>query len=344
MVKLLHHYETQSNRIFLLLEQVKSSQLVDHVQSIREHRLQRKRKKRRKNEKSPQQETTIETTETASEPTIESSSIQDTAGDSGLVIQETAASNEDNDQYMESLLKQLTSLSPPTSNLPTSSISTIGGQSEASEEEEDDELAMLRKEIEALDSNENVSALKEEETMETNNQEITIAQTSSNEEDGANTEIEVSEVNTEIASVEDVDNSESLDELERQFLAFTSEIPDNFEGNHDNNDLHSEETVMESDKNITTTEVHDTRRNIDTAGTDISTSTAETDHTNIEDITSVAIVTTTINIVPPTPTTPLSEPLPISSPSLEPITSPVDSSDSTRPSKSPSPINKEVKK
>ena len=59
MVKLLHHYETVSNRIFLLLEHIKNGRLVDHVQSIRgnqmgkrlrekEERRRRKREKRRK--------------------------------------------------------------------------------------------------------------------------------------------------------------------------------------------------------------------------------------------------------------------------------------------------------
>ena len=50
MVNLLHHYETQSNRIFLLLEHISGGQLVEHVQSIRNRFSEKRRKKATKSE------------------------------------------------------------------------------------------------------------------------------------------------------------------------------------------------------------------------------------------------------------------------------------------------------
>ena len=57
MVNLLHHYETQSNRIFLLLEHVSGGQLVEHVQSIRDHNTIDKKKKRRRKRRKEDQRT-----------------------------------------------------------------------------------------------------------------------------------------------------------------------------------------------------------------------------------------------------------------------------------------------
>ncbi len=50
MVNLLHHYETQSNRIFLLLEHVSGGQLVGHVESIRNRYSERRKSKAKKSE------------------------------------------------------------------------------------------------------------------------------------------------------------------------------------------------------------------------------------------------------------------------------------------------------
>lgn len=122
MVKLFHHYETQSNRIFLLVEHVNGDRLVAHVSSIRSCYL--------KVAKGVVVDRAMSQADKAVEKII----------DKVPVSSNTSQEGDENDRHIENLLEQLTSIVPP-SNPVTASLSTISADSE---EDEEDKISVLR--------------------------------------------------------------------------------------------------------------------------------------------------------------------------------------------------------
>ena len=175
MVKLLHHYETVSNRIFLLLEHIKNGQLVHHVQSIRDHQLgrrlhEREERRRRKREKKRlrdqgeelarivigQESSTLSPGPPLS-PNVSSESLNTTQSpislphSHGSPIQDPHGLQPKNeDDYIQYLMENL---SPPSELPVTSSIGSSmggGGSDDGEEDEKEDMLDVLRKQMEEL--------------------------------------------------------------------------------------------------------------------------------------------------------------------------------------------------
>ncbi|XP_011408795.1 PREDICTED: arginine/serine-rich protein PNISR-like, partial [Amphimedon queenslandica] len=176
MVKLLHHYETVSNRIFLLLEHIKNGRLVHHVQSIRDHQLgrrlqEREERRRRKREKKRlreqgeelarivigQESSTLSPGPPLS-PNVSSESLNMTQSPISLPHSHGSPNQDppptlepkNEDDYIQYLMDNL---SPPTELPVTSSVgSSIGGGSGDGDEEDEKEdmLDVLRKQMEEL--------------------------------------------------------------------------------------------------------------------------------------------------------------------------------------------------
>ena len=286
MVKLLHHYETQSNRIFLLLEHVQGGQLLHHLQSIREqHRnvLKGKKQKKKKAKKQTEEQLQVEdlvTNSTAVNRVVIGKEINEGREEQrgGLGGEDTNISTSpaplpkstvSEDQYMESLLAQLTGLDPPSHPVITS-LNSVGTESEGTttgsdeedsltklrrilledtamkkEEEERDTLADLRRQLMEESTNDGnldeEKCLREEETDELENAIQAIDDFEEEEEEKEDSVRErespegeeVEEESTKKERDEDVrTDGHDFSELERCLLAFTSGI-DQGEKNND---------------------------------------------------------------------------------------------------------------
>lgn len=203
MVKLLHHYETQSNRIFLLLEHVKNGRLIDHIQSIRHHQLrQPKRKRRNKEEISFDrvvigQETSSSSTN-ASPTDANHTDANPTNANPTDANPSNASHTDEQESYIEHLLEQLTTITPPTIIPMTSSIGGSEHTEVQSEEgSEDDLLDRLRRQVEELDTSQSRENEEGEETT-SDNEMMKLLESNMKEDE------------------------EQLIDLEKQLIAFTS--------------------------------------------------------------------------------------------------------------------------
>lgn len=264
MVKLLHHYETQSNRIFLLLEHVQGGRLVDHVQSIRDHKLNKKKRKekRKKSKKETSKKQNKNTTTVVpemmrvviggeskgdEEQRLEGDGEGETE-DATLVDdtnQTTSTGNEDDDKYMENLLEELTNLAPPTSLPVTSSLGGVSTDSQTDSQFGEDELDELRKQLEDQEIKEEEEDEEERDILsELRKQLMELTSDPANQGDQANLEKQLEEelskektvleleeeLDDELEeaieeTVEELQDDTNLMELERQLMAFTTMIP-----------------------------------------------------------------------------------------------------------------------
>ena len=391
MVKLLHHYETVSNRIFLLLEHIKNGRLVDHVQSIRgnqmgkrlrekEERRRRKREKRRKVE--GEELTRVVIGQESSSNTISPVHLSpDISGESpntsqspislphsrGSPIAVEPYDNEDKsgtriipsnpspnskteEDYIQYLMENLT---PPTeipiTSSPESSMGGGGGgerinnggkisDEEDKEEEEVDMLEILRKQMDELCRKDEDEGKRDKDNANddsvTNETETLL--------DGE--EEDKGEEDNELMGREE--SEEQLLELEKHLTAFTSlSVPDSdINLNLENQDTTSDTTapvssdtgVASSDTAVASSNAPVSRDTVPVSSdraapvssniTDVlrtnhsSPDTSnEGDNTHKDNVSTdqtvcneeVTSTSTTINVVPPTPTTPTSQPCPI---------------------------------
>ena len=146
MVKLFHHYETQTNRIFLLLEHVNGGKLVGHVSSIRSCCSKGLTVEADKNQvvgKIPEMTQAVE-------------QISDkTCGHTEAPVCSTSVAKssqecDENDEHIENLLEQLTSIVPPT-NPVTASLSTVSADSEEEEEDKRSKICNQKDDVEEFD-------------------------------------------------------------------------------------------------------------------------------------------------------------------------------------------------
>ena len=149
MVRLLHHYES-TNKIFLLLEHVKGGRLIDFVSTKREQWL-----KLRQAAMNPPPSTRLRQ-RAASSCRQESRSPENTKPDESLTATERltspvsgeSSSGQDQDQEMERMLSELTSIVPPSDLPVTESLGSEGGLSGSDATDSIDRLALMRKQLE----------------------------------------------------------------------------------------------------------------------------------------------------------------------------------------------------
>ena len=156
MVNLLHHYETQSNRIFLLLEHISGGQLIQHVQSIRNPSKKRQRRKKAKKETENERIRMvvggeIPSTKEGNERVLPSSSAEGHTPSSA----EGHAHKSPLDEEDDLVLAKLRSLEPPPSHPVLSSLTSISSDSTNDEDsltrlarivKEDAEMAKINEE------------------------------------------------------------------------------------------------------------------------------------------------------------------------------------------------------
>lgn len=266
MVKLLHHYETQSSRIFLLLQHVQGGRLVDHVQSIRDHKLNKKKRKekRKKSKKETAEKQDKSTTSVVPEMTRvviggESEGEEEQRLEGGgegeredvKLMDDTnqtiSTENEDDDKHMQNLLEELTNLAPPTSLPVTSSLGGVSTDSQTDSQFGENELDELRKQLEDQEIKEEEEEEEEEGDIlsELRKQLMELTSDSADQEGQANLEKQleeelakektVLELEEELEdeleeaieeTVEELQDDTNLMELERQLMAFTTMIPE----------------------------------------------------------------------------------------------------------------------
>ena len=264
MVKLLHHYETQSSRIFLLLQHVQGGRLVDHVQSIRDHKLNKKKRKekRKKSKKETAEKQDKSTTSVVPEMTRvviggESEGEEEQRLEGGgegeredvKLMDDTnqtiSTENEDDDKHMQNLLEELTNLAPPTSLPVTSSLGGVSTDSQTDSQFGEDELDELRKQLEDQGIKEEEEEEEGDILSELRKQLMELTSDSADQEGQANLEKQleeelakektVLELEEELEdeleeaieeTVEELQDDTNLMELERQLMAFTTMIPE----------------------------------------------------------------------------------------------------------------------
>ena len=154
MVRLLHHYETGSHRIFLLLEHITGSLLVDFVRTKREQ--WEKLKQAAANpppslllghaRQSPQLLAAEHGSPSQRTQEEERSSVGTRPGGTDVAGAADSSQRED-EEYMERMLNELTDIVPPSS-LPVDSSLTSGASCEEEEEDSLDSLALMRQRLE----------------------------------------------------------------------------------------------------------------------------------------------------------------------------------------------------
>lgn len=327
MVKLLHHYETQSNRIFLLLEHITNGLLGDHIYCIRKNSRERKRKKVRDTTISDRvvigQESTIpNTTNTANTGTndtlptaaganydIVSTAATGTANDS----EEKKEVKEEEESYVESLLEQLT---VPSTKLPTDSITSVTSNNSIGSDvsstvgggEDDDMLVILRRQVEELDNGEKETEQEIEQGTEKETEKDT------EKEKGEETGEAVIDDNELMQLLENkvTEEKQQMIELEQQLLAFTTlSLPPSITTNEGTTtDTEREEVSIEETLPIEGTlslKEETTSLPVDLSSVTPIEGLSQVGVAPAEDVSQVGMV----NIVPPTPTTPTSESVPI---------------------------------
>ena len=121
MVQLLHHYETQTNRIFLLLEYVKGSRLVDHVFSLRHLH----KKNEVPSETVPDVERTITEAEKSTDLVVDRENSEDSISKTLAALEvvtmepigSDAGEDEEDEPSMDRMLEELMSIETPTNRV-----------------------------------------------------------------------------------------------------------------------------------------------------------------------------------------------------------------------------------
>lgn len=137
MVNLLHHYETQSNRIFLLLEYISGGRLVQHVQSIRHPSLSKKKQAALEATKRVPATTPHDRIVVGGERSTETPEAVSTNDKTPPTLDKA---NEDDE---EMLLAQLSQLNPPPSHPVMSLSSYTSSDSESQGINDEDSLTRL---------------------------------------------------------------------------------------------------------------------------------------------------------------------------------------------------------